>query len=318
MPDLILHGGAPKTGTSYLQVLFARHADRLRESGVVYPRGHLFDEAAKGAVTSGNGLELANFIRPGLPHGFPDKNGLLGKIEADIVQAEGRHVFYSTEFLLFPRVPQTQAVVDLARRHGYTIRYVYLVRDLGPAFLSFYSQQVKLGGETRPFGEFIEDWDPGYRNALQGAVDAFGKTSVEIYNYEEHRNRLAEMFFRRILGVDFSPSETDAVNRSLSAQELTLMREINRTVGKNRKAARFVSDALLSMPLATSERLTVTDAEGEKIRGRFQGDIDWINAMIRDPFIDIGKTGPRSEHPLSETEITLVALISHLVAAVAR
>lgn len=318
MPDLILHAGAPKTGTSYLQVLFAREAERLRAAGIVYPRGHLFDEAAKGAITSGNGLELANYVRPGLPHTFPDKAGLLAKVEGELAQADGRHVLYSSEFLLFPRSPQTQAVVDLAARYRYHIRFVYLVRDLAPAFLSFYSQQVKLGGETRPFGEFIAGWEPGYRNAIQSAVDAFGAENVEIYNYEEHRARLADLFFIDILGAGFSPQEAASINRSLSARELLIKRQMNAVIGKNGKASRFLSDALLSQPMLTQEPLTATAAEGELLRERFQADLDYINGMMRGRPIGVGNTQDRAEERLSETEAALATVMAHLAAAVVR
>ena len=67
MARLFLHGGAPKTGTSAIQVLLARHAEALAERGVVYPEGHLFEAARRGQVTAGNGLAMANYLNPDLP-----------------------------------------------------------------------------------------------------------------------------------------------------------------------------------------------------------------------------------------------------------
>ena len=74
MARLFLHGGAPKTGTSAIQVLLARHAEALAERGVVYPEGHLFEAARRGEVTAGNGLAMANYLNPDLPHAIPDKD----------------------------------------------------------------------------------------------------------------------------------------------------------------------------------------------------------------------------------------------------
>ena len=34
---VVLHVGLPKTGTTYLQEVLARHRDALREAGVLYP-----------------------------------------------------------------------------------------------------------------------------------------------------------------------------------------------------------------------------------------------------------------------------------------
>lgn len=318
MPDLILHGGAPKTGTSFLQILFARYADRLRDSGIIYPRGHLFDEASGGAITSGNGVELANFIRPGLPHKILDKGSYLKKLEAELASSGDKHVFYSSEFLLAPPVEQTKAIVNAAARNGYRIRYIYLVRDLAPAFLSFYSQQVKRAGETRPFTEFITNWNAGYKSAIRQAIDSFGRENVEVYNYEEHRQRLADMFFRDVLGADFAPDENPVVNRSLTAQELVLLGRMNMVFGKNRKQSKFAADALTSVPVRNPEPLTVTPKEGEFLQAKFRGDLDYINQVVIGRPVSVGKLSERRETALSDFEESMAALMSHLVATVVR
>lgn len=189
MPTLYLHAGAGKTGTSYLQVLFARHAERLAECGVVYPRGHLFEEAKAGRVTSGNGVEMANDIRPGLPHAIANKDAFIHVLDAGLKDAAGRHVLYSSEFLAFEPGERTAAIARVAARHGYGIRVIYLVlvRDIAAAAASMYSQGIKYHGDARTFADFITTWEPAYRRHIQRAVDSFGAESLLVLNYEEHR-----------------------------------------------------------------------------------------------------------------------------------
>ncbi|RFU12431.1 hypothetical protein DZD18_12020 [Rhodobacteraceae bacterium W635] len=67
MPTVFLHCGAPKTGTSYLQVLFARHAQDLQAEGIHYPLKAFTEGASDGRITSGNGILMANYLRPSLP-----------------------------------------------------------------------------------------------------------------------------------------------------------------------------------------------------------------------------------------------------------
>lgn len=187
MPTLYLHAGAGKTGTSYLQVLFARHAERLAECGVVYPRGHLFEEAKAGRVTSGNGVEMANDIRPGLPHAIANKDAFIHVLDAGLKDAAGRHVLYSSEFLAFEPGERTAAIARVAARHGYGIRVIYLVRDIAAAAASMYSQGIKYHGDARTFADFITTWEPAHRRHIQRAVDSFGAESLLVLNYEEHR-----------------------------------------------------------------------------------------------------------------------------------
>src|SRR3990170_1606222 len=147
MPQLILHAGAPKTGTSFLQVLFARHAAALERLGIVYPRGYLFDEAAAGYITSGNGVAMANYILPTLPHAIGDKERFLSDFDRDLSEAGGRHVLYSSEFLIFEPGDRLNAIAATAAKHGYSPRAIYFVRDVDRALVATYSQRVKRDGE---------------------------------------------------------------------------------------------------------------------------------------------------------------------------
>lgn len=320
MPYLILHGGAPKTGTSFLQVLFARHADILGEHGILYPRGHMFDIARDGGITSGNGVEMANYIRPGLPHLIQDKNSFIGQLAETLSRANGKHVLYSSEFLMTPPGERTSAIVDTAHKFGYRIRYVYFVRNIGSALIAAYSQQVKRAGETRGLSEFIRSWDPYYRNTIEQACESFGKENVEVYNYEEYRNSLAAFFFRDILGSPFAPDEGNVINRSLTPKELEFQRMMNSAAPNDVRFATFISDALMSIQTSEKTKLTVTTEEVDMLELRFRRSVDYVNSIIRGRPIVIAEHASeyRTAPNVSDFERSVAAVLAKLVSAVAR
>lgn len=96
MSTLWLHVGPPKTGTSALQVFFARNAAALRRQGVLYPWG---EAALDGAVTSGNGAWLAAW-EEGFPKSLPEGRTLIRLLR------RGHNVLLSSEYFVTtdPRV----------------------------------------------------------------------------------------------------------------------------------------------------------------------------------------------------------------------
>ncbi len=321
MPELILHAGAPKTGTSLLQVLFARYAEQLERANVVYPRGHLFDEAASGYITSGNGVAMANYIAPGLPHDIADKDAFIDELDRELSRAEGKHVLYSSEFLAFDPGGRSNAIAAVAARHGYSPRIIYLLRDIDRAAFSTYAQRVKRHGESRSLWDFILDWDPKYRELLEKACNVFEPEHVEVYNYEEKRHELASFFFNVILGVDFAPAENPIVNRSLSSKEIEYLRYMNAVLKGNDALGTFLSDALMEAPnQTTSEPLLLTNDEAKYLSGRFGSDLAYVNKLMRGrPCVVAQKTGDqRQQVELTEFERSTAAILAKIVAVVVK
>lgn len=314
MPILYLHAGAGKTGTSYLQFLFAVHAERLAECGVVYPRGHLFDEAKAGRVTSGNGVEMANYIRPSLPHAIPDKDAFLDVFAAGLQAAAGKHVLYSSEFLAFVPGERTAAIARVAARHGYEIRVIYLVRDIAAVAASMHSQGIKYQGDTRTFADFITTFESGYRRHIQRAVDSFGADALLVLNYEEHRDRLAELFFKDILGTTFVPEERASINRSLSPREAEMLRIMNGMHPGDRAFSAFVANALMDLPaLAGPPHVSV--AEAGHLARRFAEEVDFVNRFVRGRPIVVARHVSDEDRspPITEAERAILAILARLV-----
>lgn len=316
---VFIHCGAPKTGTSFLQVLFARYSEQLAASGIFYPENSFHAQARAGGITSGNGIELANFIDPSLPHRIENKGAFPAMMRRLLENDKVRSVLYSSEFIAFSHQGRSDRVARIIKQCGYVPRIVFFVRDYGPAALAGYSQMVKRHGETRSFNEFLRTWNPNYMSLIQAQIRAFGPDAVTVLNYERSKQNLAQVMFRDVLGMDFVPKENPRINRSLGAGELRLLRLMNERYPQAHRGqlSTFVSDTLMETAAPPSQpQLTLDDYQ--LLRDRFAGEIDKINGLIDGPGIMISDkmAETSAEPPLSEFDTAMITLLARLVTAV--
>ena len=282
MPTVYFHSGAPKTGTSYLQVLFARHSEAMTQQGVIYPENIFVHGAKEGKITSGNGVELANYINPNLPHNIEDKSAFLGKLDHLLKKSNGNNFLFSSEFIVFHDNDRTNSLMECLKTNGYESKSIYLVRDLSRAAFSTYSQQVKRAGEARTFEEFLATWDPHYMHHVNLMNSAFGHENVFIYNYEEHKHRLAALFFEDFMNIKIDASIDETINRSLDKKELDLLRAFNSFSGENNAfLSTLISDALMIAPSASKDKFLLSQKEFSIINKKFEGAIEKINKQLR-------------------------------------
>lgn len=321
MPSVYFHSGAPKTGTSYLQVLFARHSEDMVRQGVIYPDNVFVHGAKEGKITSGNGVELANYINPNLPHNIEDKSAFLGKLDRTLKESGGENFLFSSEFIVFHDNDRTSALIECLQRNGYEAKSMYLVRDLSNAAFSTYSQQVKRAGEARTFEEFLTTWDPHYMHHVNLMNSAFGYENVLIYNYEEHRSRLAALFFEDFMNIKIDVPVGETVNRSLDKKELDLLRVFNSFSGENNAfASTLISDALMLAPSASAERFLISEKEFSIINKKFKRAVEKINNQIRGKAIvvaqDVGEFERKSD--LTDFERFTMAALAQISKAIRR
>ena len=244
--SVVLHVGAPKTGTTYLQRLLADHRDPLREAGVLYP-----------------------FLRPGaMFEGAVEIRGSAAKFGLETVRVVGTwealcqraHDFDGTtvishEVLGGATVAQIDAA--LAPLDGLDVHVVVTARDLGRQATAHWQEEVKLGA-TMSFSDFTyaqlrgdtgRDDGPdsgGIRPHFwhaQDFADALRRWSRHLPPERAHLvicpapgapraelwNRYADA-----LGVDrevLDPLSVTVTNPSLGAPEIALLRGVNEALG---------------------------------------------------------------------------------------
>jgi hypothetical protein len=127
-PDIVLHIGAMKTGTSYLQSLLSRNAERLAAQGVAWPGVNWrAQEAAAMALLRGDS--------------GPDNawDALVADIEAD----PAPRAVVSMEFLSFADAEAVARVQDSLA--GRRVRVVLTLRDLGRVLPAHWQESVQNG-----------------------------------------------------------------------------------------------------------------------------------------------------------------------------
>lgn len=318
MPTVFLHCGAPKTGTSYLQVLFARHAQDLQAEGIHYPLNAFTEGASDGRITSGNGILMANYLRPNLPHRIDDKDAFIDEFDRMLGESNGLDFLFSSEFLIFPDNERTRRLVEGIKRNGYEVRALYLVRDLANAARSAYSQQVKRHGETRSFETFLKDWDPLYLHHTNLIANAFGEDALSVFNYDQHRNNLSKLVFQDFLNCSFAPVLEERINRSLTDVELELLRVFNQFSGEgNAFASTFASDALMNLGVEGQPEYLPNRAEIEALQKNFSQSIIKLNdRVIGEPVkVSEGYRESDTKIELNDFERFTMAILSKLVRA---
>ena len=316
---LILHIGAPKTGTSAIQSALARNVETLRARGIEYPDFPSLEIARANRITSGNGVPLAKLL--GFNAGDQVKTDhLLDEISGAF--RTGRDLLYSSEMLSSVEVKKAHAFRDQVASMGYKLKIIVYVRAIADHALSIYHQWIKqLAAPRGSFADYVRN---GYskhsqRRALDLSVEGFGADAIMVRNYDAAKERLVEDFFVEALGlasIDGLTIENAWINRSLTDTELALMRAMN-PLFANPNQARFASDSMLYGEPNLAPSNIISLAAMRTIEDLCGPDLDVINARIEGPGItlksDALTVSDQPEPQLSEAEKALARMIAGII-----
>lgn len=248
MSTLYLHIGQGKTGTTWIQASLRLSRKALGERhGIDYPRRNepYGDDAAR--ITSGNGK--------GLLRG----EAALAEALASHRPLCGRDCFFSSEFLEkeIREIPDINFLPRIAQAAGFScVRVLLFIRDPIGQAMSGVQQRVKREGSTESVeGSFRRFEGPADADASIARLEGLDGVTVTIRNYSRCKDRLLEET-AAWLGLPEDALERPQfgrINRSLTAGELALQRELNAVLG--------ISGRLLADPLC--ERLP--DIESDEI-----------------------------------------------------
>ena len=237
--QLHLHVGHGKTGSSFLQSWWALNRPGLWQvARLLYPVGEADQRARAGAFSMGNGLLLDQALQ------VSDQPRELGRLWADLLQQAPElggevpmGVLFSAERWARHLPAQLEALLRVADAGGVEqIQIWLLVRDPLDHAVSVYGQMVKRHGFTGSLDEWLLIYD--FPQVLLRCLDAFQSRPDRIQLQMDHYGRQRRNLHQRML--DWLVLPTDApwqqpaqstVNRSLSADELLLMRWLNERLG---------------------------------------------------------------------------------------
>ena len=259
---VVLHVGLPKTGTTYLQALLARHRDALREDGVLYP---LVRPQAMflGAVEVRGSREKFGLAAD-------DVAGAWAALCERVLSHDGPLVI-SHEILGGAEPDEIAAA--LRPLAGLEVDVVVTARDRGRQTTAHWQEEVKLG-DARSFAEFEREQyradqpTPGPRPHFWHAQDyaaAMRRWSTAVPATHVHLvtcpppGAPADVLWRRFAGACgiadgvVDPAAVPPANTSLSSESIALVRAVNRELGGRltpREHARYVKRELAEGRLA--------------------------------------------------------------------
>jgi hypothetical protein len=237
---VLLHIGVHKTGTTAIQAALADARPLLKTAGVTYP----------GKLQAQHRAALAILQRH---WGWNTKGGAVldrSHFEklARKVRRNQQRVVISSEF--FCEADEATAASVVQELGAARVQVVVTLRNLGRLLPSSWQQYLKYG-LTTPYEKWLEDVfaTPGsskisptfWRRHDHGAVltrwaEAVGPTNVTVLVLEDVERQAMFRSFAQLLDVDpeVLTSRMDLTsNRSMTAAEAELLRQLNKQVKKN-------------------------------------------------------------------------------------
>jgi hypothetical protein len=277
---VFLHIGLPKTGTTYLQGVLWENQDRLRRDGVVLPgRGHREHLWAA--------LDLQQ--RKHLERRDPKAPGTWERLCAELDAAEGATGLVTHEFMCGASRAQVRGAVE--RLSPAEVHVVVTARHAAGMLAAGWQEMVKNGSETGLQQAAAADTrsEFGWRTwDLAGVLERWG-TAVPPERVHvlpvPGRDQAPDRHWRNfaaVLGLtgDY-PLPEQAVNPSLGAVQVELLRRVNAHLGSFRSAldrGRWIRGRLAERHLAAQagERLGLDDELLEDCRRRSRRAVDLI------------------------------------------
>ena len=234
--ELILHVGAHKTASSFLQIMLREHAPELRRSGLTavhraeIMKSSFYENIA--SILDGRGPIDAGKAKVSL--GFLFKN-------------KKKHILFSNEDMLcridksefFPRSKECMKFIREVTGDG-TIRTILFTRSQPDYIESIFMQFMHLG-RTFGFDEFLKRYrnvDLSWKRVLDDMASVIGQENVTAIPYESIKRIGSQAFFQHFLAkcgvtqpetfeVPEAKSLSRGANRSYSGEALKIARAIN-------------------------------------------------------------------------------------------
>ena len=247
MKTLYLHLGYFKTGSSFLQEMWRLNEEVLRKQKITYTIPEKISSGEFGKITSGNGgLSL---------RGHSELAGAIGSV------AQDNSCLLSSEHF-FTQILESEDlsfIQKAASEHGFTkIKFLLLLRSPFELMSSLYDQALKRSGGSMTIEEFYRDPEvfvtPKKTQAVIEKLDAVSGADLKLINYSQNKKHILELS-SEWLGIESSTFERPdvlTVNRSLSAGERELLRQLNHV--KARSAINLANNLCEQLPLISSDQ----------------------------------------------------------------
>ena len=233
MKTLYLHIGPYKTGTTALQVFFARNMDTLKAKGIHYLPMGLIGKAREGKITAGNGAFVARAL---LPDGHEmslasNRQAIMAEVKKLLTDNPVDKALLSSEFLCDLSYKAFEKLQQFASNQGYKLHIIMFLREQASYLESYYIQRVKRHHLTAGPTNHLKSYYNTIEHLHYGRFAARLSQIVGQENISVGRYPSEDIFGDtcRFLNIDDKGLERPAksVNISLTPEQLVIMRELN-------------------------------------------------------------------------------------------
>lgn len=216
--DVILHIGAPKTGSSAIQNYFHLNSREIEQYGFYYPE-HSLDE---NGVSGGHG-EIGSLV---INNRIEDARALFLRNLEVAKKKKCRLLLSAESFFIMPG--EIRSILP-----DCTVHVVAFFRHPMEAFKSHYNQGVKRHfstGHIREVAQGIERSRPGISGeVLLEWADLFGTGSISLIPYSDssHTGIDTPSVMCNLLGIPFKGAGSNKINRSYTPCALEFKRLLN-------------------------------------------------------------------------------------------
>lgn len=238
MKQIILHVGIPKTGSSALQVFWARNYAAFKAQSVDYfPLGD-FALGKTGKISSGNGAHLARAIFPTeSPIRIKDAEPIKNAFAEAIAKSNCDTGLISSELFIDVRPDALEKFRDWLISKNVVPKIYYLIRQQEQFLSSSYIQQVKRHALIELPDEYVQrvyKTIPYLRYATRHQLycDIFGAENVYCGIYDQVSDTPKGLYesFLDLFGISGEELQfpDQAVNTSLQPKEIVMMLILNK------------------------------------------------------------------------------------------
>ena len=226
---IIIHPGFPKSGTTALQASLMQAKSELASQGIVFnpPWNNAHHRAA---------WALTNYM-----FGWDGKGGSTTPIEAwtslcSDVKSESDTVLITSEFFIRADLTMIERVkADLGIQD---IKIVFTLRPFAKVLPSRYQQTLKKG-KTWTYDKWLHTILDGdndkiqlldYAGIIESWAKVFGASNVDVILADESNPEILYRRFENAISVaseTLKPAKIKRLNRSLTASEVEILRQVN-------------------------------------------------------------------------------------------
>jgi len=227
MVKLYLHCGYHKTGSSFLQVMFAQNRDYLLKNKIYFPSSKEDKKMISGKISPGNGFELVKAIR--------NKNRLLvNKLLKNWVDKSitnnANILFISSEglFHVLAELDLMNLFIEVCNELGITdITALLFFRDPVSHVFSVFKHRGK-NGEISDYRDWVKN-EYETLNLTKNFLGFYKDFNIKwmFRKYSSESESMVKIAFDDFLEIK-SPDipKTERVNISLTLSEIIMMREV--------------------------------------------------------------------------------------------